>query len=109
MVPLFGFVDPGASETVGNIFQTTAAKEKGAHGVFLLEDMELDEGVVYKFSALCVRTNPVRFQVWRPFDTTEDGDKVYTLIGEKRLVPYVVPMIYNVSVRTCIHVVIGFH
>ena len=51
---------------------------------FLLNDIILEEGVVYAFQAWFRNTLPMYFQVWRP---ACEGCMNHTLIGEVRVEP----------------------
>ena len=70
-------------EYVGSVLgPRTDILHEGVRGVFLFPSIQFDEGMVTGFFAYVQEYFPIRFQIWRQFDSTH-----FMLIGEKRVVP----------------------
>ena len=63
---------------------------------FLLDDLILQEGIVYAYSAFWRTDTPVRFQIWR-LSCAEQGCKTFALVDEIRVIPSVTKQREDVS------------
>ena len=64
---------------------------------FLLDDLILQEGIVYAYSAFWRSDTPVRFQIWR-LACAEEGCKTFALVDEIRVIPSVIKQREDVSI-----------
>jgi hypothetical protein len=67
--------------------------------IFLLNDVSLEEGVVFAFSAYFRTNSKTTFQIWRPSNATSANPDTtnFELIGELPVVPSVVDSREDVS------------
>jgi len=67
-----------------------ATIDSSAGSTFLVNDVVLDHGVLFAFSAFFVNTSRVRFQVWRPYKTnyTSSG-ATFRLVFQAAMTPSV--------------------
>ena len=63
---------------------------------FLLDDLILQEGIVYAYSAFWRTDTPVRFQIWR-LSCAQQGCKTFALVDEIRVIPSVIKQREDVS------------
>ena len=84
---------------IGNAIVGSPSGVDVAGAIFLLNDVLLEEGVVFAFSAYFRVDTLVSFQIWRPIesnDTSVDTSN-FRLIGQLQTVPSVVNFREDVS------------
>ena len=57
---------------------------KYANTTFLLNDVIMQDGLLFAYSAYFLSNKPIRFQVWRPVSVFE---REYKLLWEHRVIP----------------------
>ena len=70
---------------VGNDIKASVSGVDTAGATLIMNDMILNEGVVFAYSAYFRSDKPVRFQIWRPL--VNGSKNAYRLVGETRVIP----------------------
>ena len=70
---------------VGNEIKASVSGVDTAGATLIMNDMILNEGVVFAYSAYFRSDKPVRFQIWRP--VVNGSKNAYRMVGETRVIP----------------------
>ena len=70
---------------VGNDIKASVSGVDTAGATLIMNNMILNEGVVFAYSAYFRSDKPVRFQIWRPL--VNGSKNAYRLVGETRVIP----------------------
>ena len=87
---------------LGNALQASTSGVDVPGVIFLMNDVILQEGVVFAFSAFFRSDKPIRIQIWRPDsreDETQDPEtsSAFRLLFETRIIPSVINRREDVS------------
>lgn len=85
---------------IGNSIVPSAASVSVEGSIFLLNDVSLDEGVAFAFSAYFITDSLVAFQIWRPVISNNTGSdsSSFELVGELETRPSIVKSREDVSI-----------
>jgi hypothetical protein len=90
----------GGVISVGNKILASASGVDVAGYTFLLDDIILQEGVVFAYSAFFRSDSPVRFQIWRPNPDSQGATRHFQLVGETRTIPSVTNLREDVYIES---------
>ena len=96
---IMSFIVTDTIDRVGNDIQPSLSGVDVAGATFLLEQKIKRNGRVFAFSGYFRNTNKIRFQIWRPSNSTVTNPQEFRLVAETRLQPSVENAREDVCIR----------